>query len=79
MKRQDPKNIREKLKAERAASGLPELRENVAYDAARAEYLGGKKRRQKPTSAPATRSCESAASIPSATRTRSFGSWTRRR
>ena len=70
MKRQDPKNIREKLKAERAASGLPELRENVAYDAARAEYLGGKKRRQKPTSA---------ASIPSATRTRSFGSWTRRR
>jgi hypothetical protein len=47
MKRQDPKGVGEKLKAERAARGAPELPENVEYDAGRAKLLATKKDRQR--------------------------------
>jgi hypothetical protein len=47
MKRQDPKGVGEKLKAERAARGVPELPENAEYEAARAKVLATKKDRQR--------------------------------
>ena len=45
-RRQDPKNVGQKLKAERAAQGIPELPENEAYDAVRAQFAATRKKRQ---------------------------------
>jgi aconitase B len=47
MKRQDPKGVGEKLKAERAARGVPELPENAEYEAERAKLLTTKNERQR--------------------------------
>lgn len=47
MKRQDPKGVGERLKAERSAQGLPDLPENVEYEAERAKFLASKKDRQR--------------------------------
>jgi hypothetical protein len=47
MKRQDPRGVGEKLKAERAARGVAELPENAEYEAERAKVLATKKDRQR--------------------------------